>query len=209
MGEAWERREIGCEAPGCGACAHGEARRSTRRRRGGEALRLLAQNQADPRHSEDAGAARRGVVSAWAPSPSAVLRCLPGREGRAPARGGRLTDDERRAGVSARAARGAEGQNEVLRGADARPKAGDRRASRRAGAKYGGEIARGEGGLRRILTFFCISRSTYCWHRARLLAGRRRPPPMSRTPWSGRPSGPRGPTATARWPPRQACRSAG
>ena len=171
---AWERGEIECERPRVpGACAHEKHAKypeETRR----EALRLLAQGKPPRDIARMLGLRDGGVVSAWARSERRAKMPPPGAKGAPQRGGGRLTDDERAELESLRARLAeAEGQNEVLRELMRDPKAGDPASlSPRLKCKYG-ERLRAERGwpLRRILTFFWISRSTYYWHRARLLAG--------------------------------------
>ena len=177
---AWERGEIECERPRVpGACAHEKHARypeGTRR----EALRLLAQGKPAREVARMLGL-RPGTPGAWRRAEARAKMPTPGAEGAPQRGGGRLTDGERaeleslraeRDGLEARLAE-AERQNAVLRELMRDPKAGDPESlSPRLKCELGERLRLERGWpLGRVLIFFSISRSTYYWHRARLLAG--------------------------------------
>ena len=177
---AWERGETGCARPRVpGACAHEKHARCPEGTRG-EALSLLAQGK-PPREVGRMLGLRPGTVGAWRRAEARAKVPPPGAKGAPQRGGGRLTDGERaepgslraeRDGLEARLAE-AERQNAVLRELMRDPKAGDPESlSPRLKCELGERLRLERGWpLGRVPIFFSISRSTHCWHRARLLAG--------------------------------------
>ena len=172
---AWERGEIACGRPRVpGACAHAKHSRypeATRR----EALRLLSLGKPAGEVARMLGLPGAGALGAWRRAEARAKMGAPGAEG-APRRkeGARVTEAERAELESLRAQLAEEReQNGVLRELMRDPKAGDPASlSPRLKVELGERLRRERGWpLPRILTFFCISRSTYYWHRARMLAG--------------------------------------
>ena len=170
---AWERGEIECARPRVpGACAHEKHAKYPRETRE-EALRLLAQGKPSREVGRMLGL-RPGTAGAWARAERRAKMGPPGAKGAPARRGGRVTEAERAELESLRARLAeAEGQLAVLRAVVEDPKAaGPASLSPRLKVELGERLRRERGWpLPRILTFFCISRSTYYWHRARMLAG--------------------------------------
>lgn len=175
---AWEDGAIECEMPRVpGACAHerhGRYPAGTRE----EALRLHDLGRPSRQIAKALGLPP-GRVGAWVRQRDRARMAPPGAEG-APAtgRGAPVTPQERAELERLRAERDElEAQLAALRAVVEDPKAGGPASlSPRLKAELGERLRRERGWpLRRILTFFSISRSTYYWHRARL--GARAPAP--------------------------------
>ena len=177
---AWElaalRGELPAERPRVrGACEHAKHAAWPAETKA-EAVRRLRAGEKPAHVARSMGIEGGGcAVSAWARAER--LKMGPAGAGGAPREGRRPPVDEAaRARIAELEARVAELEEQaaVLRELMRDPKAGDPASlSPRRKAELGERLRRERGWpLRRVLTFFCISKSTYLYHRARLAESR-------------------------------------
>lgn len=170
----WEEGRIECARPAVpGSCEHRKHKgfpEATRR----EALRLLAAGKPAREVAAMLGLPGGATASRWAKEERRAKMLPPGAKGAPRAKGATVTRSKGAGAAELERLRAElaeeREQNAVLRELMRDPKAGDPASlSPRLKCEYGERLRAGRGWpLRRILTFFSISKSTYLYHRRRL-----------------------------------------